>query len=166
MDLPNRKIMRLKDYDYSSNGLYFITICTAGRKMLLGSISETDIFSPPVVKLSSYGQVTENLLIKFSAFYDDISICKFTIMPNHLHLIVHLKDCTGGPSGRPVPTNAKLGHFIGTFKRFCNRECGIDLWQKRSYDHIIRDEADYLKICAYMDNNSAKWVEDKYYTKH
>ena len=58
-----------------------------------------------------------------------------------------------------------IGWFAGTFKRFTNRTCGKDLWQPRSYDHVIRDEADDVRVLQYIENNPAKWIEDRYYTE-
>jgi REP element-mobilizing transposase RayT len=85
------------------------------------------------------------------------------VMPNHIHLLLQITDCDNGPSGRPVPTNTKVSQFVGTFKRFCNREIGENIWQYRSYDHVIRGEKDYLKIWNYIDGNPSKWLEDCYY---
>ena len=60
----------------------------------------------------------------------------------------------------PVSTNSKLSKFVGTFKRFCNRQCGGNIWQYRSYDHVIREDKDYQKIWLYIAQNPAKWEED------
>ena len=62
-----------------------------------------------------------------------------------------------------TPTNNKLSNFIGTLKRFVNKDCGKNIFQRSFYDHIISDEKDYLRICEYIENNPAKWAEDKYF---
>ena len=77
-------------------------------------------------------------------------------MPNHIHFII---KTTGGHGGPP------LQDIIGRMKSFTTKQYGKTLWQRSFYDHIIRDEADYLRIAEYIQNNPAKWTEDKYYTE-
>ena len=71
-----------------------------------------------------------------------------------------------GPSGTPVPTaqNSALARFVSTFKRFCNKEYGVNIWQRRSYDHIIRNQQDYDEHWRYIDENPARWLDDDLYT--
>ena len=68
-----------------------------------------------------------------------------------------------GPSGTPVPTNSLIAQFISTFKRFSNKEYEKNIWQPRSYDHIIRGEKDYQKIWEYIDTNVVRWKKDCFY---
>ena len=68
-----------------------------------------------------------------------------------------------GTSWVPSPTNKTIPHFVSTLKRFVNRDCGTNIFQRSFYDHIIRDEVDYLKIWNYIDTNPQRWAEDKYY---
>ena len=98
-------------------------------------------------------------------FYDDIKINKYVVMPNHIHMLIEIIRSDDGPSGTPIPTNSKISNFVGTFKRFCNKQYGKNIWQYRSYDHIIRGEEDYKEIWQYIDKNPAKWKEDKFYTE-
>ena len=94
----------------------------------------------------------------------NIKIEKYVIMPNHIHFLINvLEGDENGPSGTPVPTNSYIAKLVSTFKRFCNKEVGENIWQYRSYDHIIRDERDYLKIWDYIDTNPHKWSEDCFY---
>ena len=100
-----------------------------------------------------------------SDFYDDIKLRKYVIMPNHIHLLIEISDCGKcGSSRTPNPTNSLIAGFISTFKRFCNRECGENIWQRSFHDHIIRGEKDYLKIWEYIDTNVIKWEDDCFYT--
>ena len=107
-----------------------------------------------------------------SNFYQNIGIDKYVIMPNHLHLIIKITD-NNGASGTPhqrcvgdaTPYNNLLSSFVGALKRFTNKTANCNIWQKSFYDHIIRDETDYLKIWNYIDTNPQKWAEDKYYTE-
>ena len=103
------------------------------------------------------------MLLSIAKTYNDVSIDKYIIMPNHIHMIVILSP-KDGPSRTPAPTNMRLPFLISTLKRFTNRAAGISLWQRSFYDHVIRNEADYLRIWRYIDTNPAKWAEDEYYT--
>ena len=110
-------------------------------------------------------------MMEMSDFYADIKIDKFVVMPNHVHLLVRIltdtiapRSTTGGPPRTAVPTS-KIARFVGTMKRLIEREWGQPIWQARSYDHVVRNEDDYRKIWAYIDENPAKWMEDRFYTQ-
>ncbi len=70
-----------------------------------------------------------------------------------------------GAATSTLPTNSKLSRYIGTFKRFCNKQIGASIWQTGFYDHIIRGEQDYLQHLQYIDENPRKWLigKDEYY---
>ena len=166
MELPKRKPTRLKGYDYSSPGAYFITICTKDRKCLLSEIAVgTGVLDCPQNILTPYGEVANKHLINMSNFYENIKIDKFVVMPNHIHMLIQVTDMAkpNGPSRTPVPTNSLIAQFISTFKRFCNKEYGENIWQSRSNDHIIRNKNDYEKIWEYIDSNVLKWEKDCFY---
>jgi len=100
-----------------------------------------------------------------------LTIEKYIIMPNHVHLIIALhneKDGTSrqnndGTSRMPSPTNALIQALVSTLKRFVHKECGFAFFQRSYHDHIIRNEAEYQKIWQYIDENPARWKEDMYY---
>ncbi len=123
MDLPNRKTTRLKDYDYSTPGAYFVTICTKDRKEILSHIVGTGVPDGPKNILSKYGEIAEKYIIEMTSFYNDISVDKYVIMPNHIHLLFRIHDCDikNGPPRTSVPTNSIISRFISTFKRFCTK---------------------------------------------
>ena len=162
MDLPQRKRIRLPDYDYSSPGAYFVTVCTQNRRCILSDIVVGDgVLDVPNVRLSPYGEIVAETLREIEKTYSWLSLDHYVIMPNHIHLLLRLGD--NGPSGTPAPTNETLPMLISTFKRFANRRCGIQLWQRGYHEHVIRNEKDYLEICRYIENNPARWAEDRYY---
>ena len=97
-----------------------------------------------------------------SHFYNDLEIDKYVIMPNHVHMIVHLVGVKE-PAYKSDQANSRISHFVGTFKRFCNKAIGRNIWQPRSHDHIIRGEKDYEKIWEYIDTNPIRWNEDCFY---
>ena len=165
MEFPKRKTIRLPDFDYNLPGYYFITICVKDKQKLLCDIVGTGLPDGPEVMFTNYGNIARMQLEQMTDFYQDVRIDKYVIMPNHIHLLLCITDCGDGPSGRPVPTNSKVGKFVGTFKRFCNKLIGENIWQYRSYDHIIRGEQDYQKIWSYIDTNPARWADDCFYTE-
>ena len=69
--------------------------------------------------------------------------------------------------GTPVPTNANsvVSRFVSTFKRFCNKEYGKNIWQPRFYDHVIRGDEDYKEIWEHIDTNPQKWHDDEFYVE-
>ena len=167
MDLPKRKPTRLKGYDYSTPGAYFITICTKDRKELLSNIIVGDgVPYVPKNILTQYGKIADKYINQMSEFYDNIFVDKYVIMPNHIHMLIQIKsDSVSGSSRTPTPTNMKIPHFISTFKRLCNKEYGKNIWQRSFHDHIIRNQKDYDRIWTYIEINPYKWEQDCFYKK-
>ena len=163
MELPVRKPTRLKDYDYSRGGYYFITICTHKRKNILSDIVGDGVYDIPKTTLSHCGEIVEKYIQKMNYQYDNVCIDKYVIMPNHIHLILVVNN--NGMSRAPSPTNAIIPKFVSLFKRYCNREYDENIFQRSFHDHIIRDENDYIRICEYIENNPLKWAEDCFYTE-
>ena len=160
---PIRKRIRLAGYDYITPGYYFATICTKEKRKLLCEIVGTGVLDGPDVRFTAYGEIAQKHLDEMSAFYPDLLVEKYVIMPNHIHLLIHILGCGSGPSRTPVPTNSKISMFVSTFKRFCNKEYGQNIWQSRSHDHVIRNEQDYSKIWEYIENNPRKWADDCFF---
>ncbi len=166
MELPKRKPTRLKEYDYSTPGAYFITICVKDRKQLLSKIIVGDgVLDVPQNILTQYGRIADKHINHMNDFYENISVDKYVIMPNHIHLLIKITETQNqiGTSRTPSPTNSIIAKFISTFKRFCNREFGENIWQRLSNDHIIRGEKDYQKIWEYIDTNVIRWEQDCFY---
>ena len=163
MELPKRKPNRLKDYDYSQNGGYFVTICTRNKKKLLCNIVGGGAFDAPQVVLTETGKIVEKYILSTNKI-DHVTVEKYVVMPNHIHLLIFI-DNAYGTSKAPSPTNAILPHLVSTLKRFCNRDIGANIFQRSFHDHVIRDENDYRKIWEYIDENPAKWEEDCFYCK-
>ena len=159
MDLPERKQNRLQNYDYSQNGAYFITICVRERKKILSNIIVgTGVLDCPKIYLSKYGEIADKYINQLNDFYDNIFVDKYVIMPDHIHMIIRIDS---GQSGTPVPTvvdnkNSEVAKFVSTFKRFCNKEYGLNIWQSRYFDHIIRNQNDYDEVWKYIENNPSK----------
>ena len=161
MRLPKRKFNRIKNYDYSQNGYYFITICTKDKQKLLCDIVGGGAYDAPKIVLSKAGETVDKYILSTKNI-PGITVDKYVIMPNHIHLLLSLEN-KNGTSRAPSPTNNLISHSISTLKRFVGKELGENIFQRSFYDHIIRGEKDYLEIWNYIDTNPAKWQEDCYY---
>lgn len=162
MELQKRKINRLSNYDYSSSGYYFITICTANKQKFFGNIvGERNAL--PKIELSNYGKIVEKSINNISKCYDGVFVDKYVIMPNHLHLIIIIKYGNADMQSGSAMRSPTISNIVGQMKSYVTKQAGISIWQKSFYDHIIRDENDYLRIAEYIENNPAKWAEDKYF---
>ena len=112
--------------------------------------------------LSITDKIIDKYIKQFNDFYEHIIIDKYVIMPNHVHLIILVENGASGTSP-PTKQHSVISQFISTLKRFVNKEIGYNIFQRSFHDHVIRDQDDYLKIWNYIDENPAKWQEDKYY---
>jgi len=172
-DLPKRKELRLKQYDYSSKGAYFVTICTKDRAHILSNIIKTPVgvgalddpligaLDDPIIRLTKIGRIIEKNLLS-SENISGVTIDCYVIMPDHIHAIIFLNPdqyikYRNGSSKAPTPTNEMLPHIISTFKRFCNKEFGDNIFQRGYIEHIIRDQKDYETRRKYIYENPMKW---------
>ena len=153
----DRPPLRLRGYDYAAAGYYFVTVCTKGKRMLFASVGAGHL-AGPTVTLTEYGRIVDEQIRAIPGAYPGVTVDKYVVMPNHVHLLIGIGT---GPAGCPAPTN--LPKIIGALKSLTCRKAGAALWQRSYYDHIIRDETDYLRIWAYIDANPARWAEDEYY---
>jgi len=171
----NRRSIRLKNYDYSQAGAYFITICTQDRECLFGEIIDDKMI------LNDAGEIIQEFHAVTESHFNDIHIFPFIIMPNHYHAIITVgagfpRPCVENDFGQnntghndigrgnPAPT---LGNIVGYFKYQTSKQINIMrgtpgqiLWQRNYYEHIIRNEDDHSRICEYIDNNPLKWKMD------
>ena len=163
-NLPQRKRIRLKEYNYSEMGLYFLTICTDKRRKILSKIVGVDVPDAPRVELMAYGKTVDKYINQLNDFYENISVEQYVIMPNHVHMILFVRNDGSSRTSTPtVKQHSVVPAFISTFKRFCNKEIGENIWQKSFYDHIIRDKRDYEEISKYIYENPLKWQFDEFY---
>ena len=178
-DIHHRRSVRLKGYDYSQAGLYFVTICTQNRLCLFGKIKESNL------QLNDAGIMIEHQWQELIYRFDNIKLDEFVVMPNHFHGIV---ECVGAPlvgaqnagqpgteEGQPQGIAPTVGNVVGAFKSMTTNEYirGVKnvgwprfnkkLWQRNYYEHIIRDEKSYYQISEYIKTNPLKWRDDKYY---
>ena len=163
-NLPKRKDLRLKQYDYSSAGAYFVTICIKDGKIILSNIIKpvgVGALDDPQIRLTPIGEIVEKYLLS-SENIPGVKMDRYVIMPDHIHIIIFLnpneylkrKD---GSSKAPTPTNEMLPHIVSTFKRFCNKEIGNNIFQRGYIEHIIRDREDYETRRKYIYENPKRW---------
>ena len=143
-------------YDYASEGMYFITICTSGMKCILGQIETVQDLPIPV--LSEQGAVVEKAILMIPRHYSGISVENYVVMPNHVHLMLDFHAAGGRMVSAPT--------VVGSLKRYVSRQLGVSIWQKGYYDHVIRNETDYMYHMQYIDENPKKWAmgKDEYYS--
>jgi REP element-mobilizing transposase RayT len=116
--------------------------------------------------LTKFGVIADKYINQLNDFYDDVSVEAYVIMPNHIHFLLLVEGGDNGPSGTPVHTmtqNTVTARFLSTFKRFCNREYGANIWQYRSFDHVIRDKKDFDTCLRYIYENPMRWAYDDFY---
>lgn len=170
--------VRLKDWDYSSNGYYFVTICIKNKELLFGNISNTQI------ELSKIGLIAKDYLIATSEHFQNTKIDEFVIMPNHIHSIIVLdnpncRDITSD-IGRDITCNVSTGinrfsqrisgslpviiqQYKSSVKRWCNKNnYSYFQWQRLYYEHIIQTEKQLNNIREYIATNILKWELDEY----
>ena len=177
-NLPNRKSLRLQHFDYNTSAMYYITICTKDRKCILSNIDEPvgdGALDVPKTRLTRIGKIIEKNLLS-SEKISGVKIDQYVIMPDHIHAIIFLlpNEHTNNPkellmsthqgtSRAPSPTNKILPHIISTFKRFCNKEIGDNIFQRGYYDHIIKNREDYDALRKYIYENPIRWYYKKLY---
>jgi len=182
--LHQRKSMRLKGYDYSKTGLYFITICCQDKVHRFGNVVNGKMI------LNEFGEIAHNeweiLTHRFLNFELDV----FQIMPDHMHGIIELKNLSPTAAGTeftstPNPDQAeiapnpnqpqvptpKVPDIVGAYKSLVANGCLLiyksrnetmgKLWQRNYYERIIRNEQSYHRISEYIIKNPAKWEADK-----
>ena len=208
-----RKGIRLPEYDYSSEGAYFVTVCTDGKRRILSdlptvgaddsvrpytlsgntvvadgsvrhhtlpgttvvaddsvrhhvltgaAVAADDSVRPAVPTiLTPIGKIVEDCILSLPLHNHGIRLDKYVVMPNHIHLLLRFVPAEGGQSRPP------LQKVMQSLKSVTTRRCwqfGVSkLWQRSFYDHVIRNETDYLKIWQYIEQNPLRWGEDIFF---
>ena len=156
---PERKHPRLKDYDYSLPGYYYVTICAADETACLSRVGRGLAPAAAQVTLTEAGRIVREQLMALERRYPYARIDKYVIMPNHIHVILRL---LAEPVERKRPG---ITNIIGTFKslttRAYNQEFdtpGKKVFQTSFYETVLRNEKAYQECWRYIDDNPAKWL--------
>jgi REP element-mobilizing transposase RayT len=186
-DIHHRHSIRLKGYDYSQKGAYFVTICTQNRLCLFGNVNTGQMI------INEFGEIVAGVWNKLPLHYSNVQLREFAIMPNHVHGIIVLTESVGAgfkPAQnaqyentniaqnaknraglKPAPTKSyALSEIVRSLKTFSARRInemrlssGIPIWQRNYYEHIVRNEDEYARIADYINNNAYYWKQDKLY---
>jgi len=114
------------------------------------------------MQLSEYGTIIHKEIMGTPSHYHNVTIDKFVVMPNHVHMIIVIRNGDGAPRASR-PTNALIPSIVAMLKKKTNKMYEFTMWQDSYHDHIIRNEEEYRKIWKYIDENPRKWKEDRYY---
>lgn len=166
-DLPRRKKIRLEGYDYSKNGLYFVTICVTEKYQVLwenvGANSVRPLTAKELLrpKLSDTGKVVKKKLAEIGEHYPDVFVEMSCIMPDHVHIIINIEKQpkNGRTLFAPTSETPTLSRVIKHFKEAVTKELGYSIWQKSFYDTIIKNRKQHAEIRHYIANNPAKYVK-------
>lgn len=142
MELPKRKSPRLQGFDYSSENYYFVTVCTHKKTCIFGSLNGEN----------QLGKIVEKTLLQIPEHFNAVAVKKYVVMPNHVHAVISIGN--GGDA-------SDLTRIIGQFKSSATREIhkhlpNIKVWQASFYDHVIRGEEEFFRVCKYIDENASK----------
>ena len=161
---------RLNEWDYGTQGYYFVTICTQNRVRWFGEVNLDRIIVSPV------GEVVIQELQRTAHIRSNVSLDAWVVMPNHIHAIIIIGEIPRAgveTSQWDVSTKKKrpgtVGAIINQYKSMCTKRIrakgfGGFAWQARFYDHIIQDEKLLENIRAYILGNPIKWMEDEYFS--
>jgi len=161
MNQPQRKHIRLPDYDYSSAGAYFITICAKDKQHLFSEITltETGVILPV---LTLIGKIAEEQLKALTERYPHVSVAHYIIMPDHIHMILHLQSRMDDMSPRADLKTVLCAYKSLTTRMIKKQYPQIDtVFQTSYFEHIIRNRQDYEEKEYYIQNNAVKWYYER-----
>jgi REP element-mobilizing transposase RayT len=166
-DAHHRRSIRLKDYDYTQPGGYFITIVTFQRDLLFGQILNGEI------QLNDHGRVVEECWRSIPEHFLYVELGAYIVMPNHVHGIIIIMDHVGATHASPLPKlypprgpePKSIGAIVGSFKSAVTRRLGrefniTNIWQRNYYERVIRDHKDWERIYQYIESNPEMWEND------
>ncbi len=174
-NLKTRKALRLPNYDYSTPGAYFITICTHGKQKILSDIVAPipnmpvgAIHESPVVTLTECGKIVEQTITQLPQHLP-AKMDHYVIMPNHIHLLISVTGIDRAIRESPLREGRSvISKVVGFIKMNTSKQIhncfGISpVWQRSYYDHVIRNQEDYNMIAKYITENPLRWELDKLY---
>lgn len=164
----HRCSIRLKGYDYSQAGAYFITIVTRDRACLFGEVVDGEM------RLNDVGKLVRDEWLRTRNIHPNVELDAFVVMPNHFHGISIINDSVGAIHESPLQMtmtqrrNMALPKLIGRFKMLSSKRInemrgtlGVPVWQRNYYEHIIRNLESLNRIREYIANNPLQWMLDR-----
>ena len=158
MDLPQRKSNRIKHYDYSQYGAYFVTLCTQDRAYLFQMEAAVEHGTCNPANSTPANSVIHKWIGETQKKFPGVSVDLYVIMPDHLHMLITLTlpDCL--PDVMHFLKTMTTNEYIRAVKSGLAKPFSQKLWQRSYYDHVIRNQQDYHDIWDYIQNNPAKWM--------
>lgn len=177
-NIHHRRSVRLREYDYSQAGLYFVTICVKNKECVFGDIANGEMM------LNEYGKMVNNCWLSIPQHYPYTVLHEFVVMPNHVHGILEIMPNGVGANNyspilkgniverannysplqeRPHGTSRTIGAIIRGFKIGVTKQIGYSVWQRNYHEHIIRDCNRHATIVDYINDNPARWENDRFY---
>ena len=178
-DIHHRRTVRFHEFDYSEQGLYFVTICVHEQRPLFGKIVDGKM------QLNFCGKIANKYWTSITSHFTNTVLHEFVIMPNHMHGIIEITATAAelfnrnaknqdtvitscGFAGKTNPmSSANLARIVRWYKGRTTFECRkkqfVFAWQRNYYEHIVRNDDDYLRIVEYITDNPAIWDEDRFY---
>lgn len=171
---PQRRSIRLPNFDYSGNATYFITVCAFNRWSLFGAITDGRM------SLTDLGHIVKNELAASLHIRRELDIHHSVVMPNHLHVLLTITPPHSDAPIIPVAPSIdghhapgkraprSLGSFVAGFKgaatkriREIKQDPDFAVWQRNYYEHVVRNETSFQKIWEYIDTNPQRWEQDR-----
>ena len=156
----HRRSIRLRGYDYSQVGTYFVTICAMNRECIFGEVAN-GIMHP-----SQIGEIVLKWWNELTNYYRPAKLDEFLVMPNHMHGIIVIGESSGSAS-RLLSDKRTLGQLVGYVKFQITKEINrirdrgySKVLQRDYYEHIIRNEREWNLVAEYIRNNPVNWRED------
>ncbi|HEY3474040.1 MAG TPA: transposase [Anaerolineales bacterium] len=170
----HRRSIRLKEYDYTQPGGYFVTVVTHHRDCLFGKIVNKEM------QLNDYGKIANECWRALPEHFSNVELGAYVVMPNHVHGIIVINENRSAMNSSPtvgaqhaapllqIP-NVKpgsLGAIVRSYKSAVTRRIGRELnaatiWQRNYYEHVIRNHEDWDRIHRYIESNPSRWAEDQ-----
>ncbi|MBU0577641.1 transposase [Patescibacteria group bacterium] len=164
---PNRQSYRLKGYDYSKNGLYFVTICTKYGRDFFGEVKNG------IMGLSDIGCVAAKFWQEIPNHFSFVRLDEWIAMPNHFHGVLEINNPNPVGTRDLASVQRKFGalqrnslsliiqSFKAAVKRWCNKNGYEDfLWHVKFHDHVIRDKESLNRVRKYIQDNPVQWELD------
>ena len=155
---PRRKPNRLRGYDYSTPGTYFITVCSKNMDWIFWNVGASIARPGSTSHYSLIGQVIDEMIAEIPMRYPEISVDSYVIMPNHIHLL--LTSCPEDNRRAMLAPTPDISVVVQQLKGAVTKKAGLPIWQKGFHDHVVRNEKSYWKIYEYIENNPLKWELD------
>ncbi|UMX47737.1 MAG: hypothetical protein L7H18_04835 [Candidatus Nealsonbacteria bacterium DGGOD1a] len=167
-EIHHRRTIRVKGYDYSQDGAYFVTVCAQNRQCLFGSIADAKM------ELNKAGEIVNNCWYEIPKHYPFVILDEFVVMPNHFHgiIIIQNREWKRERANNHSPlqmqnagTSKTVGAIIRGYKIGVTKLLGKPIWQRNYYEHIIRNDDDLDRVREYIINNPLNWEIDELYSR-